>query len=181
MIALGLNCILGLLLVCGLLMGMTLNKRLRGLRDSHASFAKAVQELDSAAARTEASLADLRAGTEHVRAELTSRIDQARLLTQRLDTLTAQAARALEQPLALTQPMSPLPADRPLAASIAARAAVRAEREAALRPTALSQRDPVARREPSPRSKVLVDDDLFETGAGPERRASLAAVMGGRR
>ncbi|MDB5460930.1 MAG: flagellar positioning protein PflI [Caulobacteraceae bacterium] len=181
MIALGLNCILGFLLVCGLLMGMKLDKRLRGLRDSHAGFAKAVQELDSAAARTEASLADLRAGTEHARTELAARIDQARLLTQRLDTLTAEAARALEQPLALTQPLSQPPEARPLADSLAARAAARAEREAALRPTALSQREPAARREPSPRSKVMVDDDLFEIVSGPERRAPLAAVMGGRR
>lgn len=169
MIAIGLNCILGLLLVCGLMMGMTLNKRLRGLRDSHAGFAKAVQELDSAAARTEASLANLRASTAQAQTELAARIDQARLLTQRLDKLTADAAKALEQPLAL---------NRPLPAPAAARAADPAAdpAAAALRPAALAQRPPAA----NPRSKVLVDDDLFEVAGGLDRRAPIAA-MGGRR
>jgi hypothetical protein len=169
MIAIGLNCILGLLLVCGLFMGMTLNRRLRVLHDSHAGFAKAVQELDSAAFRTEASLADLRASTEQARTELAARIDQARLLTQRLDKLTTEAARALEhQPLPLTQPLP--------AATV--RIAPRADRETQpLRPVAPIQREPAA----SPRSKVMVDDDLFEIGGGSARRAPMAAMMGGRR
>ena len=164
MIAIGLNCILGFLLVCGLMMGMTLNKRLRGLRDSHASFAKAVQELDSAAFRTEASLADLRASTEQARTELSARIDQARLLTQRLDKLTMEAAQAIEQqPLALTQPLPPL----------TARLTPRAERDVRpLRPAAPVQREPV-----NPRSKVMVDDDLFEVAGVTPRRTA----MGGRR
>ena len=175
MIAIGLNCILGFLLVCGLFMGMTLNKRLRGLRDSHASFAKAVQELDSAAFRTEASLADLRASTEQARTELGARIDQARLLTQRLDKLTAEAARALEeQPLPLTQALSPA----------MARGSVRLDRATQpIRPAALATRDA-----PNPRSKVMVDDDLFDVPGVAARRqapASSAAApmraMGGRR
>jgi uncharacterized coiled-coil protein SlyX len=138
------------------MMGMTLNKRLRGLRDSHAGFAKAVQELDGAAARTQASLADLRASTAQAQTELAARIDQARLLTQRLDKLTADAAQALEQPLSLTRPLS--------------------APSAALRPVALAQRQPAA----NPRSKVLIDDDLFEVAGGLDRRAPIAA-MGGRR
>lgn len=156
MIAIGLNCILGLLLVCGLMMGMRLNARLKGLRDSHAGFAKAVQELDSAAARTEASLANLRAGTALAQTELAARIDQARLLTQRLDKLTADAAHALLEP--------PAAASRPLSTP------------APLRPAALAQRPLAA----NPRSKVMVDDDLFEVAGGLDRRAPLTA-MGGRR
>jgi F0F1-type ATP synthase membrane subunit b/b' len=167
MIAIGLNCILGFLLVCGLMMGMTLNKRLKALRESHAGFAKAVQELDSAAFRTEASLADLRASTEQARTELASRIDQARLLTQRLDTLTAEAARAIEeQPLALTQALPPT----------TVRVSARVERDTQpLRPAALSQREAA-----NPRSKVMVDDDLFEVAGASARRAPMA-MMGGRR
>jgi hypothetical protein len=169
MIAIGLNCILGLLLVCGLMMGMTLNKRLRGLRDSHAGFAKAVQELDSAAARTEASLADLRAGTALAQTELAARIDQARLLTQRLDKLTADAAQALlEPPLSLNRTLGSQAPGRPTPATERA--------PASMRPVALAQRPPAS----NPRSKVIVDDDLFEVTGGLDRRPPMAA-MGGRR
>jgi hypothetical protein len=162
MIALGLNCLLGLLLVCALVMGLRLDRRLRALRDSHADFAKAVQEMDQAALRTEASLAALRAGTEQARTDLASRIDQARLLTQRLDKLSADAGRALE-------PAPARPAPRPVAQPALLRAVPAAPAPA-----------PVAER-PNPRSKVMVDDDLFEIGGGLDRRPPLAAVMGGRR
>jgi hypothetical protein len=158
MIALGLNCLLALLLLCGLVLGLRLDKRLRGLRDSHADFAKAVEEMDQAALRTEASLAALRAGTEQARTELASRIDQARLLTQRLDKLTADAARALES--APLRSAAPAPT-RPVSASAPPRPA------------------PVLER--APRSRVKVDDDLFEIVAERDRRPPLAAVMGGRR
>jgi hypothetical protein len=168
MIAIGLNCILGLLLTCGLMLGLRLDKRLRGLRDSHASFAKAVQELDQAAVRTETSLADLRAGTEAVRTELAARIDQARLLAQRLEKLSADAGRIVEQP-------------RPAPLARAPRLA--AADPAAPRPARLADRKSPIRPEPAagPRSRVVVDDDLFEVGGGLDRRAPLAAVTGGRR
>jgi hypothetical protein len=179
MIAIGLNLILGLLLVCGLLLGLRLDKRLRGLRDSHDSFAKAVQELDQAAARTESSLADLRAGTEAARTELAARIDQARLLAQRLEKLTADAGRALEQqPAPRIEPRAP-PRANPLLAGWPRSGA----EPAAPRIAALADRRLAAPAEPvaDPRSRVLVDDDLFDIGGGLERRAPLAAVMGGRR
>jgi hypothetical protein len=172
MIALGLNFLLGMLLICGLMLGLRLDQRLRSLRDSHASFAKAVQELDQAAARTEASLAALRAGTEQARTELGARIDQARLLTQRLDRLTADGARMLEEPLALTRvvssPASPTPVSKSAVEPVAPRHSA-ADRTAG------------SRLQPNPRSRVMVDDDLFEGGGGLDRRAPLAAVMGGRR
>jgi ABC-type transporter Mla subunit MlaD len=174
MIAIGLNIILGMLLVCGLMLGLRLDKRLRGLRDNHDSFAKAVQELDQAAARTESSLADLRAGTEAARTELAARIDQARLLAQRLEKLTADAERALEEPVGKPQPRAnPLLTGWP-----------RSNAEpAAPRLSALADRRSTAPPAPpaDPRSRVLVDDDLFDIGGGLDRRAPLAAVMGGRR
>jgi septal ring factor EnvC (AmiA/AmiB activator) len=171
MIAIGLNIILGMLLVCGLMLGLRLDKRLRGLRDNHDSFAKAVQELDQAAARTESSLADLRAGTEAARTELAARIDQARLLAQRLEKLTADAGRALEQ-----QP-EPRPQTRanPLLSGWPRSGA----EPASPRLSALADRKSAA---PShPRSRVLVDDDLFDIAGGLDRRAPMAAAMGGRR
>ena len=75
MIALGLNFILGVMLFCGLIVGLRLERRLKALRNSHVDFAKAVSELDQAAVRTEDSLAKLRSGTEDARGELAARIE----------------------------------------------------------------------------------------------------------
>lgn len=171
MIALGLNVILGGLLICGLMMGLRLDRRLRDLRDSHSGFAKAVQELDQAAARTESSLAALRAGTEQARTDLAARIEQARLLTQRLDKLTLDAERVLEEPLTLTRPLGP--ERRP--------ASERGLREpVALRPAPAMAPSADLRPQSSPRSRVRVDDDLFETIRGEGRAAPLSALRGGR-
>lgn len=199
MIALGLNFILGVMLFCGLVLGLRLEARLRALRSSHADFAKAVSELDQAAVRTEGSLAQLRAGTEAARTELAARIDQARLLAQRLEKLTKDADRALGQPLVLKQP-APAPAPMTVAAAPVTprQPDARAEREPRTAPEArfaairqaLAQPRPAAQREApmSPRSRAQVDDDLFETpsrrgdeGAAQERRAPMAAMAGGRR
>jgi len=172
MIALGLDVILVMLLMCGLLMGMRLDKRLRGLRESHAGFAKAVEELDQAAVRTEASLAALRAGAEQARTDLAARIDQARLLTQRLDKLNTDAERVLDKPL-------PLPLTRAAPRGAAEPVASRPAAEPRLQPQALAQ--------PSLRSRVVVDDDLFDVGGGLDRRpreplmAPRVAAIGGRR
>ena len=51
LIALGMNLMLAGLLAAALMMGFRLNGRLKHLRDSHDGFAKAVAELDVAAAR----------------------------------------------------------------------------------------------------------------------------------
>jgi hypothetical protein len=161
MISIVLNMLLGVMLFCGLLMGVRLEKRLRGLRDSHLDFAKAVSELDHAAERTEASLASLRAGTEAARTDLAARIDQARLACQRLEQLTVAAEKALDRPL-------------PLAA-----VAAEAPRASAARLAASSPERPIAA--PPMRSRALVDDDLFESGPRREQRPSLAAFAGGRR
>lgn len=158
MISIGLNLLLGVMLFCGLLLGVRLEKRLRGLRDSHLDFAKAVSELDQAADRTEASLAGLRAGTEAARTDLAARIDQARLACQRLEQLTAAAEKALERPL-------------PLAAAGVAAAPRLTAQASPLRPVAV----------PPVRSRALVDDELFDSGPAREQRRPLAALAGGRR
>jgi septal ring factor EnvC (AmiA/AmiB activator) len=192
MIAFGLNVILGVLLICGLMMGLRLDKRLRGLRENHEGFAKAVQELDQAALRTEASLATLRAGTEAARTELAARIDQARLLTQRLDKLMADADKVLTQPAAhrqhaaaqaldsLRRPAAD-PALRPAAARLDALADRRLKPRPELRPEPGAEARPQPAPVPAidPRSRVKVDDDLFEVGGGIDR--PRAALTGGRR
>ncbi|UTP40764.1 DUF6468 domain-containing protein [Phenylobacterium sp. LH3H17] len=84
-IAIGMNLMLAGLLTAALLMGYRLNARLKALRDSHEGFAKAVGELDAAAARAEQGLADLRAATDEAHDALADRIAKARELTAKLD------------------------------------------------------------------------------------------------
>ncbi|WP_340647572.1 DUF6468 domain-containing protein [Phenylobacterium sp.] len=85
LIALGMNLMLAGLLAAALMMGFRLNGRLKHLRDSHDGFAKAVAELDVAAARAEQGLADLRAATDEATDALADRIEKARALTAKLD------------------------------------------------------------------------------------------------
>nr|QQZ51383.1 flagellar positioning protein PflI [Phenylobacterium glaciei] len=85
LIAVGMNLMLAGLLAAALMMGFRLNIRLKHLRDSHDGFAKAVAELDVAAARAEQGLADLRAATDEATDQLADRIEKARALTAKLD------------------------------------------------------------------------------------------------
>lgn len=84
-VAIGMNLLLAGLLVAALLMGARLNARLKALRESHAGFAKAVADLDAAAARAEQGLADLRAATDEAHDALADRIEKARALSAKLD------------------------------------------------------------------------------------------------
>jgi hypothetical protein len=180
MISIGLNLILGVLLACALVLGLRLERKLRGLRDSHADFSKAVGELDRAAGRTETSLAALRAGTETAKSEVASRIDQARIACQRLEKLVADADKAATrlaaQPLALMDrappPARPVQAPPPASAPSAI---ARPEPEF-VRPAAPARPEP-ARPEPAPsRSRAkLVDDDLFAQGPAPVARQPAAS------
>ncbi|HEY9233445.1 MAG TPA: flagellar positioning protein PflI, partial [Phenylobacterium sp.] len=63
-VAIGMNLLLAGLLVAAMVVGVRLNARLKALRESHEGFARAVAELDAAAARAEQGLADLRAATD---------------------------------------------------------------------------------------------------------------------
>ena len=160
-IGLILNLVLGGLLLAALVLGMRLERRLRALRDGHLSFTKSVAELDQAALRTESGLADLRATTMQAQTALAARIDQAQALATRLEQLIATAQAAADQPLMLSTPLATSmakPAPRPMAPAAAP-----------ARPAAPS----------TLRSRVSVDDDLFEIGE--PQRAPLSAMAGGRR
>ncbi|WP_421932577.1 DUF6468 domain-containing protein [Phenylobacterium sp.] len=94
LIAIGMNLMLAGLLVAALMMGFRLNIRLKHLRDSHDGFARAVAELDVAAARAEQGLADLRAATDEATDALADRIEKARALTAKLDRQLQGAPQA---------------------------------------------------------------------------------------
>jgi hypothetical protein len=184
MISIGLNLLLGVLLICALVLGVRLERRLRGLRQSHTDFAKAVGELDQAAVRTESSLAALRAGTEAAKSDLASRIDQARIACQRLEKLAADAERILDRPLPLSQPFThhsalsqPIeraapPSSAPQAFAHAPSAFARPEPEL-LRPAAPVQTRP-SPAEPARSRAKLLDDDLFDHNPAPVARVYAA-------
>ncbi len=153
----GLNLLLVALLIAALAFGWRLERRLKALRDSHDGFARAVADLDAAAARAEQGLADLRAATDEAADSLAGRIETARVLAERLDQgVTASSTRLADDAERVAQP-APAPASAPV-----------------------RERMVFARPEPAvtPRSRARVDDDLFE----PDPEAGrLRAISGGRR
>lgn len=86
-IAIGLNLLLAIMLGAALYMGWRLNRRLNVLRDSQAGFAEAVIELNTAAARAERGLAELRAASDEAGDLLGDRVEKARQLAARLERL----------------------------------------------------------------------------------------------
>src|ERR1700748_1065216 len=93
-IGLIMNALLGVLLVGALFLGWRLEGRLKALRASHQSFARAGGDLDRAAQRAEQGRADLRAATDEAADTLAARIDRAGHLAGRLEKLTADAEGA---------------------------------------------------------------------------------------
>lgn len=93
-VAIGLNLLLAALLAGALAMGWRLNQRLKTLRESQAGFARAVADLNAAAARAEKGLAELRTGGDEAMELLTDRIRKGRELAARLESLTAAADSA---------------------------------------------------------------------------------------
>jgi len=159
-IGLAMNLLLAALLVAALVMGWRLNRRLKALRDSHEGFAVAVRELNTAAARAEQGLADLRAATDDAVDLLGDRIEKGRVLAAKLEKLTLDAP-----PVSRRAPVDdPDQAqERRLGALLAAARESRAKPE---RPV---------RREPLARPKPAFEDDLFdeptiETSAHGARR-----------
>jgi hypothetical protein len=141
-IAIGLDGLLILLLLITLLVGLRLERKLKGLRADHAGFAKAVSELDQALSRAEGGLKELKAGTAEAHSVLTARVQEARAAAARLDELTAKAAapaptirREEPAPLELVRPRAAPPAEEPVQ---------------------LDARRPA-------RSRARVDEDLFDT------------------
>ena len=199
-IAIGLNLLLAGLLAAALAMGWRLNMRLKALRDSHEGFAKAVAELDAAAARAEQGLADLRAATDEATDTLADRIGKARELSAKLDRQMQGGSRlAAEAPSRATPaPGRPSLRERDLIRDSArAREPVR-EREPDLeldvervthRLGALlsGAREPRPRAEPerlvrreAPRQRPRFEEELFADEVELDT-APLRSVLGGRR
>jgi ABC-type transporter Mla subunit MlaD len=156
LIGLAMNLLLAGLLGAALVLGLRLNKRLKGLRDSHDSFAIAVRELNAAAERAEQGLADLRAATDEAVDTLADRIEKGRALAAKLERLIIVAPREAKE--------APDPRDEGHDKRLGALLA--AAREGRGRPAdRLSDRAPERplRVEPlPPLSRANPEDDLFE-------------------
>ena len=103
-IGLIMNGLLGVLLIGALALGWRLEGRLKALRTSHESFARAVADLDRAAARAEQGLADLRAATDEAAESLAGRIERAKSLSAKLEGLTREATNVEARLAAKPQP-----------------------------------------------------------------------------
>jgi hypothetical protein len=167
-IAIGMNLVLALLLLAALGFGWRLERRLKALRDSQMSFVGAVAELDRAAQRAESGLAELRAATEETVDLLAGRIEKARELAGKLETLTSQAAR----PVAAAAPVRPVdrtqaPTRRgPLPDDLTGERAEAAAEDLVLRLTERAAPAPErVRLDPriGVRSRATIDDDLFDS------------------
>ena len=164
-VGIGLNLLLAALLGAALVLGWRLNQRLKGLRESHAGFAKSVRELDGAAQRAEHGLANLRVATDEALDLLGDRIEKGRALAAKLEQLIAQA------PAADARRLPDEAADRAQERRLGALLA--AARESRARPERLAQREIAPAR-----AKPAFDDDLFEDAPPPR---TLSAIRGGRR
>jgi hypothetical protein len=174
-IAFAMNGLLAVLLIVALGFGWRLERRLKALRDSHEGFAKAVKDLDQAAARAEQGLADLRAATDEAAETLAVRIERAQALAAQLDERISRPPpaaprpeREAPKPAAVRGRVDEIPpsAERRLKAEDFERLL---EREARLPPGARQTLSaPTAPRE-TPRSRARVDDDLFDGPGEPPR------------
>jgi len=184
LIAFAMNGFLAVLLIAALVFGWRLERRLKALRDSHEGFAKAVVDLDKAAARAEQGLADLRAATDEAAETLAMRIERAQALAVQLGELVS---RPLPAPAQTPKPQAERPAPRlsreipPAAASQEDRRLSAADFERLLdredrveravrgepipRPTSrpgMAQSLAPNQANETPRSRARVDDDLFD-------------------
>ncbi|MDB5434396.1 MAG: hypothetical protein JWR47_653 [Phenylobacterium sp.] len=156
-VGLALNLLLAGLLVAALGMGWRLNRRLKALRDSHDGFAVAVRELNTAAARAEQGLADLRAATDEAIDLLADRIDKGRSVAAKLERLIDHAPVPQRQAAATADPV----AERRLGALLAAAREARPERVAPRERLAQTER-PAPPLRSTPPLRRSVEDDLFD-------------------
>ncbi|KQW70482.1 hypothetical protein ASE17_16460 [Phenylobacterium sp. Root77] len=169
-VAIGLNLMLAGLLAAALMMGYRLNARLKALRESHEGFARAVADLDAAAARAEQGLADLRAATDEAHDALADRIEKARVLTAKLDRQLQGVPQSAASHRGV-EPVAEADVERVthrLGALLSASRDPRPERQPA-----------APRREAAPAARPTFDDDLFDQPA--ERRPTPGARLGARR
>lgn len=182
-IALAMNGFLAVLLIAALIFGWRLERRLKALRDSHEGFAKAVTELDRAAARAEQGLADLRAATDEAAETLAVRIERAQALAAQLEERTSrplptssvrpEREERFERPsLARREPEAPTPTaaqERRLKAEDFERLL---EREDRIPPAARPTLGATSLSRETPRSRTRIDDDLFDGPAEASRPGS---------
>lgn len=185
LVAVAMNGLLAILLIVALGFGWRLERRLKALRDSHAGFAKAVADLDQAAARAEQGLADLRAATDEASETLAVRIERAQALAAQLDDRlnrpmvtpppAAPAVLRDAPPVAAREErlVAPKPERRLKAEDferLLDREAKAASRPGDLRPSASRSEEPISRpsvAKETPRSRARIDDDLFDGPADP--------------
>lgn len=159
MIVIGLDILLAALLGAALWMGWRLNGKLKALRASQLDFAKAVMELDAAAAKADSGLVALRAAAEEAHDSLLARIDTARALAARLEKAEGACDGAARR------------AEAAAAEVKAAQAAAQAETVRPLRPlrealSRVEEGEPASPR-PTPRRRHIADEALFvEDAAG---------------
>lgn len=175
LVAFAMNGFLAVLLIAALAFGWRLERRLKALRDSHEGFAKAVADLDQAAARAEQGLADLRAATDEAADTLAVRIERAQALAAQLDErINAPTPKARPDRVEREERQSPSRGEPKPAPQSERR--LKAEdferlldREDRLPPAARQTLGaPGASRE-TPRSRARIDDDLFD-GPGDSSR-----------
>ncbi len=165
-----LDAVLMLLLVAALGYGVKLNKKLTTLREGQLAFAGAVKELNAAAARAEAALANLRASGQETDL-LHDRIVKARALKQELEGLMARAPQreAVAAPVPQPAPQPTVEDDRERRlAALAARLGDEARAPGVARDTA-QRVTPVlqaiaanqAAKQSLNRARRSLDEDLF--------------------
>lgn len=174
-VAIGMNLLLAGLLVAAMVVGVRLNARLKALRESHEGFARAVAELDAAAARAEQGLADLRAATDEAHDALADRIEKARALSAKLDRQLKAAPPAART----EQPVSESDVERVTQRLGSLLSGARERRP---------ERDVGPKRAPVPKARPTLDDELFDPPAEtppartePAPPRSAAARLGYRR
>lgn len=167
MIVIALDLLLAGLLAAALVMGWRLNIRLGALRASQLDFARAVMELDSAAARAEAGLTALRAGADEAHDSLLARIDTARSLATRLEKAEASAEGAARRAEAAAAEAKAVPppavAHRPVSALRDALARV--------------EEAPAESSRPTPRRRPVADEVLFADADEGMVRSGLQGLL----
>lgn len=167
LIGLAMNLLLAALLLAALVMGWRLNRRLKALRDSHDGFAAAVVDLNTAAARAEQGLADLRAATDEAVDMLGDRIEKGRSLAIKLERLVEHAGVPQRAAVPAPTPSVDDPvAERRLGALLAAAREMRPQRtmpplRAAVADAPASERALLERQIARAR-RLAAEDDLFD-------------------
>jgi len=198
-ISIGLNLLLAVLLGLTLWLGLRLNRRLVALREGQLQFAAAVADLDRAAARAERGLSELRIAGDETLELLSGRVEKGRELAIRLERLNDTARVMLDRAAVEHPAPAPVqaPAKRSLPPAIAALQKVWGdapakssadlsleEAEAAAESLVLKLSKAEVLEEgqsvpPPPRaaatrakapSRILVDDDLFDSPVRPAPR-----------